>query len=682
MKTFFTRIAAALLVGAALGQQPSMAEGVITTHFKPSIHGWPFGNNWRKSFVYDTVTLDMGFCGGMCWRALQRFYNGIPIARDMPEPLEGDALYNELWDAQVDSVPASTLWDIFRWQESPDQGHWYRKDSQGAMTQEEWPLVKDRLDKGKPVTLTLIASSNDVNLRHLADSHRVVAYAYEERPLLDGEWVHGNRNPNTQHVAIFIYDPGYPDCDDIALSFYTGCEDSWINLRHSEGDEFHGFFLDDKDRDYASSDSTFVCINSCVQTGISSAFWASYDVRFSWTCRFIPYFCIRVDGGNWRNNESAKAGYLPVDMDDKQCQGRTGSETVKLLLPRALTRVEVRLLDADDYSRSVDVDARPAIDCYPYVHRDTAITDADLFIKDPQPTQAAVQLLDTSPFRWIRIIHPPMTDTRTDRDDLSRASIQVVDQYRLGNIGVPIFADFVERNLAPPTTRSGVVTISRRGQPDQTMPLAVLATQGQRIFDGFTDNPADYDNDTTVTFTYRSIDCFGIAATGKIFFYGRSIIYDQSTATIYVFDSAKVARLEAAARDLIERGLIDTVIELPQVPRPGQRIDPVRLMDKLRAHQQLQGLIDQVFRPLWKDPDTWKEIWSAQEELLKQVDQGGPIPVQEPTRPGGILNASRALKEEQQRMCDAVILNAIAQKAVKQICGNPAVIEELKRLRN
>jgi len=95
-----------------------------TTYFRPSIHGWPFGNSWRKSFVFDTITLDMGFCGGMCWRALQRFYNAIPIPRGTPMPSEGDALYEEIWDAQVNSVPVSTLLKIYDWQMSPDLGHW------------------------------------------------------------------------------------------------------------------------------------------------------------------------------------------------------------------------------------------------------------------------------------------------------------------------------------------------------------------------------------------------------------------------------------------------------------------------------------------------------------------------------------------------------------------------------
>ena len=668
-----------------------------TTYFKPSIHGWPFDNSYDfdAPVHFDHVTLhNLGYCGGMCWTALDRFYAGINIPRGTQSPAQGDDLYNEILNEQLASlmgpsmVPGTKLWQIYEWQQSPDLDNLINlHHSLGRKTQKEWRKIKKLLDSSKPVTLTLIASSNDYNPDNLKNNHRVVAYAYEERPLQDGEWVHGDSNPNIRHVTIFIYDPNYHDDDDVRLTFHRGCDDSWIRLRHNKPyEEYHGFFLDDKERSYTSADSTSVWIDSIVQTGISSVTEADYDLQFSWKCRFIPYFCIQVNGVNWQNNALAKANYLPADKDNKQCPARTGSETVKLKLPRNLSRVTVRLLDADNYSQSTEVDASPTIVCYPYVRSrgrgqvgqvcDPAITAADLFIKDPNPTQAAIQQLDTSPFRWVMILNPPVTDTRARQDDLSRAVVEVIVSYCLGNVAVPILADFVESNLAVPTQISGVITI-KRGQTVQTMNLRTLAIHTQKIFDGFTSNPTDYDNNTEVEFTYTSKDRFGAVARGQAKFYGRSIIYSQNQVTIYAFEPAKVAKHEAVARELLERGLVDLAIELPHRP-PESTTDPLVLLQKLRSHRQLQNKIDKLFNALWRNPRIWKKVWKNQSKIINQAEEA--LVTGRPSDIGYSLKAASEFREAEQRKYDSVVINTFAQTALEQVRRDPTGIKILEKL--
>ena len=669
-----------------------------TTFFRPSIHGWPFGNSWKYSFAFDTVTLTMGYCGGMCWRALQRFYNGIPIPRDIQAPGQGDALYEEIFDAQVNSVPAGTLWKIYDWQCSPDLSHRLNPlHSLGHRTQEAWPDVRNRLDESRPVTLTLVASSNDANLKHLEDSHRVVAYAYDVRPILEGE---GAPSGADSQVTVFVYDPNYPNDDGVCLTFYLGAESSKIQLRHSRGKEFHGFFLDDKDRDYASAESTAVWINQCVQTGISSATRADHDLQFSWKCRFVPYFCVQVDGINWNYNSVAQSSYEPKTKPDgsgsfvdKQCPSRTGSMTVKLQLPRDRSVVAVRLLDADAYYQALEVDAQPGFECYPYIRSratgdgpqicDYDIRDADLFVKEPEPTEAAVQQVDLSPFRWVIHVeeHQPV-DTRRPVDDLSKAYVEVIDRYRLGNVAVPILANFAEKNLAPPVQASGVVKTVKNGQTVRTVDLASLAGQAQRIFDGFRNNPADYDEDTTVEFTYTARDRFGVVVQGQATFHGRSIIYHQYTVTVYAFDPDKVAKLEAVARDLIERGLIDIAIELPHTgPRPRPTPDDsVELLQKLRTDGQLQASIDQTFARLWRDSRIWQQVWTAQSEILEGVDDGRAILIDGQTQAGDVLKVTHELREVEQRKFEAVTARVCADGTIGILRRNPHVIDLLKSL--
>jgi hypothetical protein len=453
----------------------------------------------------------MGFYGGMCWRALQRFYNGIPIPRDTSKPVEGDPRYNEIWEAQVNSLPSSTMWKILECQSSPDLSHTFDIHSLGHRTQEAWPDVKESLDASKPVTITLIASSNDENPLHLENNHRVVAYAYEIDAVAQG----GSAPEGADSmVTIWIYDPGYHDQDDVKLTFYLGAEDSKIKLRHSEGDEYHGFFKDDKDRSYVSSDATYVRIDVCEQTGISSAIRADYALKFSWQCRFIPYFQIVVDDGSWKYNDQAKSQYEPADKDNKQCPSTNGSLTVNLKLPRDISTVAVQLLDDNAYYRSIGIDASPIFVCYPYIHSRSAweapcvcdydVKDDDLNIIDSNPSDDAIQKLDTSIYRWVMHVPNKPIDTHTSHEDLTTTYLEMYENKRLGNIKIPIFANFEERNLAAPSVKSGEVNTFSNGVLVNTTPITALIDKAQKIFDGFQNNPSDRDQSSFPIFVGKS----------------------------------------------------------------------------------------------------------------------------------------------------------------------------------
>jgi len=659
-----------------------------TTFFKPSIHGWPFGNSWTYT-VPVLGGFSMGFCGGMCWIALKRFFHGICIPRDIQAPQQGDTLYNEIYDEQVDSLPGGTVYKIYEWQQSPDLSHIMNiHHSLGYKTQQEWVKVKDCIDQSKPVTLTLVTSSNDGNVFHLSNNHRVVAYAYDERPLYANEWVHGDPDSRQRAqisvVSIQIYDPNHPNDDNVWLTFYRNAPDAWIKLKHSDGRDVHGFFLDDRNRNYVNVDNTDVWIDECVQTGIRSANRADYNLTFSWRCRFIPYFSLQIDGINWNYNSAERARYNPINQDDKQCQIRNGSLTLNLQVPRASFTVAVRLLGTDEYLKSLWVDAQPAIVCFPYVRNransdelnvcDTAINfDTDLFIKDQNPTQAIVQQLDTSPFRWITHISTRAGRiTPQERDPLKRTVIQVIDKYYLGNIQVPILGNIIEKNLAVPTQTWGVVKIIRGGQTTQNN-IAPLNASAQAIFNGFTNNPTDYENDTTVEFTYKSRDKFGIEVQGQTMFFGKSIIFTRFCTEYSILDPKKIAQMEAIAHKLIELGLISTVIELPQRPPPPIPI----LMPKLQSHPKIQGEINKTLKALMADQKIWKNIKLDQSRMLK-ADREEQIWFKKLAQTG--LKVTNRIQEEEQRKYDALMTNMFADLAIKKLLKDPDLMKDLKNL--
>ena len=452
------------------------------TDFRPSIHGWPFGNSFDYSIVWGIYTFhNVGFCGGMCWRALHYFYRGQPTLRGIrsaPALVEIPYMMNS---KQPKSFPASTIAKIINWQAKPDIGHWWNPlNSLGNETQKEWDGIKQNLDQYKPITLTLITSSNDANPAHFEDNHRVIAYAYENVSVSNDNAA-SNYDPEapnnaTLRVTISIYDPNFEMDDDVKLTFYLHGENSNIHIRHNRNKEVHGFFLDDKDRSFAYEDNTLMQIKKCDLIGFNGLL-ADYNLEFSWKCRIISYFTIQIDGIDWNLNHLLRDQYTPtiiidsnnsrIDAIHKQVPSRIGSLTLSIKLPRKLTTIAVKLLDSNDIQcfQSIQINLLPTIEYQLKIQKnaidpDPLINDNDLFIKNPSPTNSEIQQVDTSPFRWIKIMRnsvPTPGSNPAIRDPV----ISIIKKYKLGNIKVPYLSSFKETNLVPPTQISGDIKITK-----------------------------------------------------------------------------------------------------------------------------------------------------------------------------------------------------------------------------
>ena len=237
-----------------------MAVVRVETSFRPHWHGFHFKNQFDASLgdiAWDrarcaTVTeiiLTGGLaalawptsidhlCGGMCWAALDRYFGNSPciIPGDTSPPENGTPLFEELFDRQVDTLVAhgslpGRCWD---WMTRPDEGHPTDRHSIGHLTQsEEWPRVKDLLDRGFPVSLCVIRERGFIEIWK---NHQVIAWGYTFDNL-------------TKRVELYIYDPNFPDCDDVTLGFTLGQSHSRLSAKHSKGDKFRGFFCWNYDR--------------------------------------------------------------------------------------------------------------------------------------------------------------------------------------------------------------------------------------------------------------------------------------------------------------------------------------------------------------------------------------------------------------------------------------------------
>ncbi len=667
---------------------------MTTTYFRPSIHGWPFGNSYDKSIVFEDVELkDIGFCGGMCWLALRRFFNAQLIPRDLAAPVEGDPLFDDLWDLQLASLSPSKLVKMYNWQSSPDLSHRFRKHSLGHRTKKAWPGVRSKLNAGKPVTLTLINGSNNFNPGHMDQHHRVVAYAYKEESISGGSGVPANAHTK---VTIMIYDPNKVNNDNVYLTFYLGAKRSRIRLRHSEeGNLYHGFFRDDKDRRFNFSGATEVSITNCTKKAIISVNRTEYDLSFFWKCRFIPYFNIIINNVNWNYNKAAgevKCNYAPTDKDNKQCNSRIGNLTLTLKLPRAISSIVVELVNDNQYQANVVVDASPAIECYPYIHErhvskepcvyDKKINDPDIFSMVDDPTTAQMHVLDTSIFHWVKAdshtgVH---TQRLVVRNPLTSQYISTLLRHQLGNVVIPIYANFDTRNMELPlNNKVGTVRITRDGVPLDNINYPNFADVAQKIFDGFKDNPNDYSKDTVVKFEYQCTDSFGAIARGETYFYGKSIIMRRSTHMIEVIDLRNLVKLEAIAHKLIEWGLIEKEIDLLPHAGPDPLPDPEAYLERLRGNPRIEARIEESFKIEWRNKRTWNKILNLQIEYMDQEQEFIPEATTR-YRKGQTIKENKRQINSQKKELESILLNVLVEKTINKLYKNEQFVDELRGL--
>ena len=221
------RLANGLTINLTVNVLPSLSKN---TGFDPLKYGFHFPNSFAVTpqvLGLQLGTWNMGFCGGMVAGALNRFNKKIAAPADTVTPVQGTPLFNELLTRQKASMPASTIATILTWQSSPDQSHTLAPHSVGWRTKQQWPLLKARLDQGKPTDLVLIRVEGVA--ADPSRNHQVLAYAYD--------WVGATRD-----LTIHAYDPNHADTS-VQLKMNFGLPHNDIHARQSTGERLRGFFV-------------------------------------------------------------------------------------------------------------------------------------------------------------------------------------------------------------------------------------------------------------------------------------------------------------------------------------------------------------------------------------------------------------------------------------------------------
>ena len=168
----------------------------------------------------------MGLCGGMCVAALDRFYSGKLVPVMANPPVEGTELFNEILERECASL-FPVHWDKFYELQCLEDSGPNPMISLGLMTKSDVPMVTKSIEQDRPKTIGLICVDGPKG--NPADNHQVLAIGYRY-------------DTSSEDLTINIYDPNYPDEDDIHISMNTGLPNNEINISHSKGDPIRGFF--------------------------------------------------------------------------------------------------------------------------------------------------------------------------------------------------------------------------------------------------------------------------------------------------------------------------------------------------------------------------------------------------------------------------------------------------------
>jgi hypothetical protein len=168
-----------------------------------------------------------GLCGGMVYAVRDLYEAHRTPPSDTAPPGDGTSFFTYLTDRLIQSfdLPEGPL-RYYQWMSLPDEDTWVSRGVWSMTTREEWPKVRDQLDRGKLCPLGLIRTRSQAPA-DLGKNHQALAYGYD---VGDPPGV----------VRIFLYDPNHPD-EDVTLSFDPSLAAGAFT--YSTGELTRGFFL-------------------------------------------------------------------------------------------------------------------------------------------------------------------------------------------------------------------------------------------------------------------------------------------------------------------------------------------------------------------------------------------------------------------------------------------------------
>ncbi|MBA2718383.1 MAG: hypothetical protein H0U52_03930 [Chloroflexi bacterium] len=203
--------------------------------FAPSTHGFHFANAWSAGPTIRFGPLDprligvgdarAGLCGGMCYTVADLFAADVQVPPDREPPANGSPRFRAIVRRQVESLAWLSV-PIRFWLRSALGGS-FGGDRARSTWEREWPKARARLDAGRLTSIGLIRVATR-DPRDLTHNHQVIAWGYAE----DG-----------RAVTLRLYDPNWPDRDDVTVSIDLDPALRPAGLSQSTGEPLLGWFV-------------------------------------------------------------------------------------------------------------------------------------------------------------------------------------------------------------------------------------------------------------------------------------------------------------------------------------------------------------------------------------------------------------------------------------------------------
>lgn len=206
------------------------------TKFSPTENGFQFANYFVNQ-IADVPGIGKvqtaGRCGGMSYCALDHYAAGQRLPGFKPSdfgdkgvPPDGHPLADYIYQRQLDSFFTLSAIKFVTWSLAPDADNFLMRGVTCRTKKEEFPKLREAIDRGMPVPLGLIVARD---LGGLGRNHQVVAYGYDY-------------DEATKKMTVYIYDVNWPG-QEITLT--SGANDAgWFE--NSPGKEqWRGWFVQD-----------------------------------------------------------------------------------------------------------------------------------------------------------------------------------------------------------------------------------------------------------------------------------------------------------------------------------------------------------------------------------------------------------------------------------------------------
>jgi hypothetical protein len=166
----------------------------------------------------------------MCFTVRDLFESGVPVPADREPPANASPRFDSIVRRQVQSLDWLRL-PVRFWLRNAFGGS-LGADRARSTFEQEWPKVRREIDEDRLAMLGLIRVAT-MNPLKLTSNHQVIAYGYAE----DG-----------RGVTLRLYDPNWPDHDDVTATIHLDPSFRATGLEQSTGEPLLGYFLASYDR--------------------------------------------------------------------------------------------------------------------------------------------------------------------------------------------------------------------------------------------------------------------------------------------------------------------------------------------------------------------------------------------------------------------------------------------------